>query len=345
MTTSMRAAAITGPGRVELVEQEVPRGGGDVVLVRILVAPLCTEFKDRRAGAVSDHLGHEAAGVVVDPGGSDRVRAGDRVVVMPQYACGRCRLCQRGEHIHCPDQRDVLAETGSRHGIGTIAEYVLKPDWLLLPVPDDVPLTHAAMACCGFGPSFTAHDRIGTTALDTVVVSGCGPVGLGAVVQGTARGARVVAVEGHPYRAELARKLGASDVLDPAASDVAARVRELTGGWGADGAVETSGAPAAAAAVAAALRVGGHLSVVAWTDEVRLPNLVPLGIDVHGCWHWNHQLQTDRMWTTIRAAGPAIDAMVTHRLPLADVAAAMDVQDTGECGKVLLFPFGEEAAR
>lgn len=321
---------ITAPGRVEIVERERPRARGDVVVVQILIAPMCTEFKDRRAGNVGDTLGHEAAGVVVDAGTSTRVAVGDRVVVMPQYGCGTCALCTAGEHIHCPLQRDVLAETGSSCGTATYAEYVLKPDWLLLPVPADVSLRHAALTCCGLGPSFSALHRTGAGPLDTVLVSGCGPVGLGAVVQAHLRGATVLAVETNEYRAKLARSLGATEVFDPREGDLPA----------ADHAVETSGAPGAAAAAARTLRVHGGLAIVAWGGEVVLPPLVPLGISVHGCWHWNHQRHADAMWRTVRAAGAALDRMVTATFGLDDVAAAMDLQDTGECGKVFLLPHG-----
>ena len=321
----MRAAAITGPGRVEIVSRDRPQARGDVVVVQILVAPMCTEFKDRRAGNVNDSIGHEAAGVVVDAGSSTRVAVGDRVVVMPQYGCGVCSLCTAGEHIHCPNPRDVLAETCSSYGTATYAEYVLKPDWLLLPVPDDIPLRHAALTCCGLGPSFTALHRTGAGPFDTVLVSGCGPVGLGAVVQAHARGATVVAVETNEYRLKLARSLGAEE-----------------GNARADCAVETSGAPGAAAAAARALRVQGQLAIIAWGGEVVLPPLVPLGITVHGCWHWNHQRHADAMWRTVRAAGSALDRMVTHTFALDDVAAAMDLQDTGECGKVFLHPHGTD---
>jgi L-iditol 2-dehydrogenase len=341
----VKAGIITGPGHVELTDQEMPQARDDIVLVQILVAPLCTEFKDRRVGNTANHIGHEAVGIVVDAARSRRVRSGDRVVVMPQFACGTCWLCQRGDHIYCPHQRDVLAETGSANGLGTLADYVLKPDWLLVPVPDDVTLEHAAMACCGFGPTFTAHQRIGTRSLDTVVVSGAGPVGLGGIAQGVARGATVVAIESHPYRQKLARALGAVEVLDPAKSDPVSWVRELTAGRGADGAIETSGAPGATAVAARCLRVGGSLAIVAWTEEVTLPALVPLGIDVHGCWHWNHQRHAEDMWATIRAADSMIDQLITHHLALDQISAAMDVQDAGECGKILLLPVGEQALR
>lgn len=335
----MRAAEITGPGRVEVRDQPDPRGAADLVVVRILIAPLCTEFKSRREGAIAKRLGHEAAGVVVDPGTSDRVRVGDRVVVMPQYACGRCWLCQRGDHIHCQQQRDVLAETGSTHGTGTIAQYVIKPDWLLITVPDDISLEHAAMACCGFGPTFTAHRRLRTSALDTVVVSGCGPVGLGAVIQGRTLGARVLALETQPYRSELALELGATEVLDPREGDVVERIRDQTGGRGASGGVETSGAPMAAGLLARTIRVRGRLAVVAWTPETTFPAMVPAGLEIHGCWHWSHQRHLAEMWAMIRAAGPAIDTMITHRMPLEQVSEAMDLQDAGRCGKILLYPF------
>jgi threonine dehydrogenase-like Zn-dependent dehydrogenase len=336
-------AAIISAGEVAVTDRPEPVAAGDIVKVRILVAPMCTEFKDRRAGATSGVLGHEAAGLVVDAGSSTRVRAGDRVVVMPQYGCGICWLCTAGDHIHCPDQRDVLAETGSPYGTATYAQYVLKPDWLLLPVPADISLRHAALTCCGLGPGFNAIHTMGVTALDTVLVSGCGPVGLGTAINAVTRGARVIALETNPYRAELARTLGAEVVLDPTDADPLDQIRELTGGRGVDCAVETSGAPDAAGLLAAAVRRRGQLAVVAWGTGLTLPPLVPLGLTVHGCWHWNHQRYATRMWATVRAAGTRLDTLVTHEFPLEKVAEAMDVQDSGACGKVFLLPFGPEA--
>jgi len=339
----MRAANIVGEGRVVVVDQAAPTARGDLVVVQILIAPLCTENKDRRGGRVGTDIGHEAAGVVVDAGASSLVTVGQRVIVMPQLGCGRCWMCRQGDHIYCRTPRDVLAETGSEHGTGTLAQYIVKPDWLLLPVPDDIPLDHAVMACCGFGPTFTAHERIGTDALDIVAVSGAGPVGLGGIVQSRVRGAETIAVETHPYRADLARRLGATRVIDPITESVS-EILGAIAGRGVDAGIETSGAPGAAAALAGGIRPRGDLSIVAWTDQVTLPNLVPLGLDVHGCWHWNHQRHLEEMWRTIRRAGSAIDTMVTHRAPLEDIADAMDVQDSGECGKFLLYPFGIEAA-
>lgn len=334
----MRAAAITDTGRVEVVEQVRPTATRDLVVVKNLVAPMCTEFKQRRAGVLSESVGHEAAGIVVDAGGSTRVRVGDRVAVMPHYGCGSCEDCLAGDHMHCVRQRDVLAETGQPHGTGSYAQYVLKPDWLLAPVPDDISLKHAAFACCGLGPTFAALQRMHVGALDTLLVSGCGPVGLGAVVQGVVRGARVLAVETHPYRAQLARDLGAERVLDPLSEDVPAVVHELTGG--ADAGVETSGAPTAARTLALAARRRGSVSFISWND-IELPALVPLGLTLHGIWHWNHLTMARAMWDTIRKARPLLDTMLTHVLPLEDVAAAMDLQDTGRCGKVFLLPHGE----
>jgi threonine dehydrogenase-like Zn-dependent dehydrogenase len=260
---------------------------------------------------------------------------------MPHYGCGRCELCTSGDYMHCLDQRDVLAETGQQYGTATYAEYVLKPDWLLVRIPDDVSLVHGAMACCGLGPSFGAAERMGLDALDTFVVSGCGPVGLGGLVHGAVRGARTIAVETQPYRADLARRLGAERVLDPTTEDVAETVRALTDGRGADAGLETSGAPGAAHALALALRRRGRMAVVAWTDDIVLPAPVPSGLEVFGVWHWNSLSSAERMWTTVRKARPLLDVLITHVLPLEEVSAAMDLQDAGACGKILLLPHGE----
>jgi threonine dehydrogenase-like Zn-dependent dehydrogenase len=336
-------AVVFRDGSAITVDRPEPRATGDIVTVRILVSPMCTEFKGRQSDA--DILGHEAAGIVVDAANSTRVGVGDRVVVMPQYGCGTCWLCAAGDHIHCPNQRDVLAETQSEYGTATYAEIILKPDYLLLPVPDDISLRHAALACCGLGPSFTAMSRMDVGGLDTVLVSGCGPVGLGAVINATARGARVIALEPTAFRRKLAERLGAAITVDPTEPDAIEQIRELTAGRGADCAVETSGAPGAPALLARATRVRGRIAIVAWGNEVTFPPLVPLGQEIHGCWHWNHQRYAEAMWRTLRSAQSTVDDMVTHELPLEQADRAMDLQDSGECGKVYLLPGGAEGWR
>jgi L-iditol 2-dehydrogenase len=336
----MRAAAITGPGTVEVLDQPQPKAQGDLVVVKILVAPMCTEFKQRKAGTVQNSIGHEAVGVVVDAGDSRRVQIGDRVAVMPYFGCGMCYLCTSGDYMHCPNQRDVLAETHQEYGTATYTQYILKPDWLLVGIPDDITLAHGAMGCCGFGPTFGSLERMNVDALDVLVVSGCGPVGLGAIVQGSVRGARVFAIETQPYRTELAYKLGAERVFNPIEEDVPALVHELTG-RGADAGIETSGAPSAARSLALAMRSRGKLSVVAWAGDVTFPPLVPQGLDIFGVWHWNSLNKVEEMWRSVRKAGEKIDTLVTHVMPLEDVSKAMDIQDRGECGKIFLLPNGE----
>lgn len=304
---------------------------------------MCKEFELYRAGRRTQAMGHEAAGVVADPGDSSRVTAGQRVVVMPQYGCGRCRLCVAGEHIHCQNQRDVLAETGSSDGLSTYGEYLLKPDWLLLPVPDDIDLVHASMACCGLGPTFNAMQRMRVGALDTVLVSGCGPVGLGAIVNARVRGARVIAVESNEYRADLARRVGAEEVVDPRSERVADAVLRLTGGWGVDAALDTSNAPSAAPLLETVIAPRGRLAFVGWGGTVTLTSSVVKGLEVFGCWHWNHQRDGDVMIETIRRSGPLLDTMMTHSFPLSGVRDAFEVQLTGNCGKVVLVGSHEDA--
>ena len=337
----MRAVAITGPGRASVVTQTEPVAKDDVVKVELRVVPMCTEFRDYAAGRPAVRLGHEAAGVVVDPGGSHRVSKGDRVVVMPQYGCGKCANCTSGEHIYCRDQRDVLAETGSVSGTATFAEYMLKPDWLLLPVPADVSLRHAAMACCALGPSFNAAKAMKISVADTLLVVGCGPVGLGAVINGVARGARVVAWEINPYRAQLAQRLGAHAVLDPTDPYTTDNLRDFTDGRGVDAAFDSTGVLSALSLLEEVLAPRARLSFVVLHQRVELHSLVERGLEVRGCWHWNHQRDGLEMLEVIRGSRAALDTLVTHSFLMDDVEDAFRAQLSGDCGKVLLFPSKE----
>lgn len=336
----MRSVEIIGPREARLVEGPDPTAKGDVVTVKVLVAPMCTEWQSWRAGKCGGELGHEAVGIVVDAAKSSRLKAGQRVIAMPHWGCGKCPPCRAGEHIHCTTQRDILNETGSVMGLGGYADMLIKPDYLLYPVPDDIGTDHAAMALCALGPSFTAMERMGVGPDDTVLVSGCGAVGLGAIVNAVTLGARVVALEPHPWRAALARDLGAAEVLDPRAADIVAQVRALTGGQGADAAIETSNNEAVPPVVIELVRQRGRLSFVTWTGAVPVARITGKGIDIFGAWHWNHDRHGDKMMERVRKAAPLLDRLVTHRFALADVAAAFALQESGQCGKVLLYPEG-----
>ncbi len=329
---------ITGPHQSKVSERPDPHAAADIVKVQVLVAPMCTEWQNWREGKHSCELGHEAVGVVVDAAQSKRLKVGDRVVVMPHAGCGTCPACEAGEHIHCTEQRDLFVETSSSSGIGCYAEYLLKPDYLLYSVPEDIETDHAAMAVCALGPSFTAMERMRVEAGETMLISGCGAVGLGAVVNARTIGARVIALEINPYRAELARSLGAEHVLDPTASDIIDQVRGLTGGHGADAALETSNNPAAPPIVLELVRARGRLAFVTWSGELPVKRITGKGVEIYGSWHWNHQRFGEQMMQRVRDARPLLDKLTTHRFAMADVEEAFKLQATGRCGKVLLYP-------
>ncbi|MHC4252064.1 MAG: zinc-dependent alcohol dehydrogenase [Planctomycetota bacterium] len=334
----MQVVAITGTRECALVEKPKPVAKDEFAVVKILAAPMCTEYHAYRDGKASDCLGHEAAGEVVEVGRPGTVKVGDRVVVMPQYPCGRCDLCVAGEYIHCQHTVNPLAATGSEAGRATYAQYVVKQDWLLLPVPEGVSTDHAAMACCGLGPTFGAMQLMEVDAFDTILITGMGPVGLGGVVNARYRGARVIAVEGHPWRAAYAKELGAEHVLDPKDEHAADRVRELTGGRGADKALDTSGSAEAKPLLIDATRRKGHVAFVGWGGKVDAGTIIAKGLTLHGAWHWNLR-DTPRIMQVIRESTEQLDRLITHTFPMSHVKDAFEVQVTGECGKVILRPW------
>lgn len=337
----MQVVEITRPRQVRLTEQPDPEPLGDLVAVKVTVAPMCTEDKGYQEGRASACLGHEAAGEVAAVAQPGRVRVGDRVVVLPSYPCGVCPLCLAGDFIYCQNGLDMARITGSAIGTATYAQRLLKPDWLLALIPDDIPTEHAALACCGLGPTFGAMERLGVTAFDTVLIAGLGPVGLGGVLNASLRGARILALESHPYRAALARELGAEAVIDPRAPDAVAQVLALTGGVGPDKALDCSGSAGGQRLLIDAVRRRGQVAFVGESGELPLHvsrDLLRKGLTLHGCWHYN-RADTPRVMQVIRKAGALLDKFITHSYAMADVGEAFELQLTGKCGKVILRPW------
>ena len=337
----MQIVRIAGERRAELVEVPDPRARDHWAVVKIHVAPMCTEYKAFRAGSVQQAIGHEAAGEVVEVAQPCRVKEGDRVVVMPQSPCGVCPLCGRGEYIHCQAELDVVEATGCRDAWGTYAQYIVKQDWQLVPIPEGVSYEHASMACCGLGPTFGAMKLMAVDAFDTVLITGLGPVGLGGVINAVYRGARVLGVEGNAYRAALARELGAEAVLDPASPSVLDQVRGLTAGIGTDKGVDCSGVPSAQRLQIDAARRKGQVSFVGEGGDLGIKvsqDMIRKGLTLRGAWHWD-LADAPRLMQVIRECGDALDRDITHTFPMSRVQEAFELQLTGQCGKVLLHPW------
>jgi len=93
------------------------------------------------------------------------------------------------------------------------------------------------------------------------------------------------------------------------------------------------------------VRARGRLAFVTWTGSLPVNRITGKGVDIFGSWHWNHDSFGERMMQRIRDARPLLDKLTTHRFALPDVAEAFALQETGKCGKVLLYPGGVPTKR
>jgi L-iditol 2-dehydrogenase len=338
----MKKAVITGERQAAVIDVPIPKPKEDWVLVKVHIAPMCTEYKSFVAGRPSEFLGHEAAGEVVEVAQPGKVKVGDRVVVMPQYPCGKCALCLAGDYIYCQDTVDFAAFTGGPEGRATMAQFLLKPDWLLVPIPDDMSYAHASMACCGLGPTFGAMEQIRVDNFDTVLITGLGPVGLGGVINARYRGARVIGVESNPWRAERALILGAETVIHPEDAKAVQQILNLTRGKGVDKAVDCSGAVAAHRLCIDSTRRRGAVAFVGESGAetpVRVsPDMIRKGLKIVGSWHYNLK-DTPKLMDIITASSVSLDLLISHHFALEDVGQAWELQASGQCAKVLLHPW------
>jgi threonine dehydrogenase-like Zn-dependent dehydrogenase len=333
----MKLVAIFGPRKAGLVDRPDPKAKDNIVVVKVHSAPLCTEYHMFEEGKPAENIGHEAAGEVVAVDKTCRLKVGDRVLVQPQNACGRCELCVSGAHIHCQHQQDVLKITASAAGTGTYAQMLLKPDWLLTPIPDGLSYDHAAMGCCGLGPTFGSMELMNVQAFDTVLITGLGPVGLGGVINAHFRGARVIGVDSNPYRAALAKTLGADAVVDPRDERAVQKVMDLTAGLGADKSIETSGTEGAKGFLLQAAARTGQVSLVGWSGQLDASTIIGKGLRIHGAWHYRMQ-ETPRLMKVIQRSRVALEKFITHTFPMSQIQQAWELQVSGNCGKVILHP-------
>jgi L-iditol 2-dehydrogenase len=338
---TMKRAVITGVKQAGLVDVPMPQPKEDWVLVKVHAVPLCTEYKGWLGGW--NYSGHEAAGEVAAVAQPGKVKVGDRVVVMPGSPCGKCALCNSGDYIHCEHMLNTAQFTGLEFGADTHVQYLLKQDWMLLPIPDGISYERASLACCGLGPTFGAMENMNVSAFDTVMITGGGPVGLGGVVNGKYRGARVISVEGIPYRQQKAKELGADLVLDPRDPEIKAKIKDFTDDLGVDACLETSGRVEAQRLCIDAVRRKGQVAIIGECDEdlavKASPDFIRKGIIVRGQWHYN--LNGGAKIMQVISRSPVADKLITHVMPMSRIQEALELCASHQCVKVILQPWAD----
>ncbi|ACU38478.1 S-(hydroxymethyl)mycothiol dehydrogenase [Actinosynnema mirum] len=283
MSRTVSAVVAPGGGKpAELVEVVVPDPGPDEVTVRVLASGVCHTDLHYRDGVIAAEgpylLGHEASGIVerVGPGVRD-VKPGDFVVLNWRAVCGRCRACRRGRAEACVDDRTATTPMTLLDGtpltpalgIGAFTELTLVHSGQCTPVnPAADPAVVCLLGCGVMSGLGAAMNTGGVRVGDTVAVIGVGGVGGAAVVGARLAGATtVVAVDRDERKRAVAHELGATDFVHAAEGvDVVARVRELTGGLGADVVVDAAGSEQTWRQAFYARALGGTFVLVARPD-------------------------------------------------------------------------------
>lgn len=280
---SMKAALMRSadePLGVEPIIVDEP--GPSEVLIRVAAAGVCRSdlvFLDGSYPLTTPAvLGHESAGKVVAVGdGVTYVEPGDHVVTALTAFCGTCVYCVEGNTHLCSGRDETRRDPGddprlSQDGeevhqfldLSSFAEQMLVHESTLVKIPDEVPLDRAALLGCGVATGLGAIlNTAAVEAGESVVVIGCGGVGLAAVQGARIAGAgQIIAVDLVAGKLDLAVSLGATHVVDPGELSPVTAVREITGGHGAHHVIEAIGTRATAESGFAMLRRGGTVTVV-----------------------------------------------------------------------------------
>ncbi len=218
-------------------------------------------------------LGHEFSGEVVEVGeGVTKFKSGDRVLVEPIVACGKCPACLEGKYNLCSS----LGFHGLCGSGGGLAEYTVFPEEFIHKIPDDMSYEQAALV----EPMAVALHSIRMAnfkAGDTALVLGSGPIGLATIECLKSAGARLVIVlQRKSIRQEYAKKAGADVVLDPNEVDIVEEVKKLTDGVGVDASFETTGAKIGFDIGVNSLKYAGTMVITSiWENEISFnPNLL-----------------------------------------------------------------------
>jgi len=340
----MKAVIFRGTGDLRLEEVPNPKIEAPAdAIIKVTTAAICaSDLHIKHAGTEPGTImGHEYCGVVLETGSQvSSLKKGDRVAGKPAFSCGSCYYCEHRQQSLCSRGGIFGGAVGSGK-LGTQAEYARIPfaDNTLIKIPgglddEDVIFTGDILSTGFSGPL-----RTGVAFGDIVAVFGAGPVGLCAVACTPLFGAgMVIAVDVLDYRLDVARKFGAV-TINAAKEEPVKKIKELTGGIGADAGIEAAGTKTTLDSVFASVRRGGRVSILGTVPDDYTFRLGERFFDIFnlniGLGDQNYGAELMRL---IKNHKLDLKPLITHRFPFAEIMKAYEVfeKKQGNCIKVIL---------
>lgn len=360
----MKAAVLVEPNKPLVIEDlMISKPGPHEVLIRTAACGLCHSDLHFIEGAYPHPLpavpGHEAAGIVEAVGSEVRtVKPGDAVVTCLSAYCGQCEFCVTGRLSLCLGgdtrrapgaparlSRSDGSAVNQMLNLSAFAEQMLIHEHACVKINPDMPLDRAAIIGCavttGAGTIFNACK---VTPGETVVVVGCGGVGLATVNAAKIAGAgRIIAADPIPEKRALAMKLGATDAIDASAEGAAATIIEMTKG-GVDHAIEAVGRPASAQLAVNVLRRGGTATILGMmplAEKVGLSAMDLLsGKKLQGAIMGGNRFPVDipRLVDFYIRGLLDLDSIIAERIPLSAINDGFDKMKKGDSARsVIVF--------
>lgn len=282
-------------------------------------------------------VGHECCGEIVEMGEDVKgLEIDDHVAVETHIPCGVCLQCQIGEQEICNNLELFGVSTD-----GCFAEYTVVPAICARKIPKEIPFEIGAVFE-PLGTSFRAVSKC-EVAGKNVAVIGCGPIGLFAVASALYMGAaQIIAMDISDSRLQIAKKMGATTIINSSMEDVVQTVKKLTSGYGVDAIIECSGNTCAINQGFKYLRKGGKIALVGLPGvniELNLGNdVIFKGVTIFGV-HGRKMFSTWYALENALASGRFdISPVITHKMPLKDFEKGIDLARKGIASKVIFIP-------
>src|SRR5262252_735445 len=346
---TMRAGVYREKGIVRVEEVPVPEVRDREVLIKVATCGICgTDIKKifQRYVEPPQILGHELAGTVVAVGpGVTKFKPGDRVMSFHHTPCGKCFYCGRRSFSQCKQYKTTGLTAGFTPNGGGFAEYVKAMPWVaergMVALPANVSFEEATFLE-PINTILKAVQKARVTAGETVLVAGCGPIGLQLLMVSKLTGACIYSSDPMPERRAKSLTLGAIESFDPTSGKLVQEVKARTEGRGADAVLVAVAHPAVVEEALAAARPGGRVLLFAANDPVTRITFPAsaVGIDekeILGSYSAAVDIQDEAAELVLRKKLPVME-IVTHRFPLARIQEGLELaaKPTAESLKVLI---------